>query len=358
VAVGAAAGVPLSAGAAEWKGEGPEWLIGTNWTENVVPGAGETALFPSSVSDVRPVLDGPASVGGLVIDNQIFPYELTGTGGLSLGAGGIRLTGSGGALIDVPLTVAAPQTWTVDSESTLVLARPLAGVRPITFAGGGVADFEIGTNSFAGGLVVNSGTVTTTLGTDSPSRVFRSNRITLGAEGSLVVQNAGSLDIGQVDGSGTLDTAGGGLFMFALADATFSGALKIGSSSQGLTLRGIATQTLTGDTTLDGAVDFADLVRLAQSYDVTDGSRVWATGDFDYDGNVDFADLVKLAQNYETALGGAPAVPAGASPAFAADLAMAFAAVPEPGTGAALIAGAVGALLRRRRSSRRGAGHN
>jgi hypothetical protein len=98
-------------------------------------------------------------------------------------------------------------------------------------------------------------------------------------------------------------------------------------------------------------VDFLDLAKLAQSYNVTDGTRQWSTGDVNYDGNTDFLDLAKMAQNYNTALG-APAVP-GASADFNADLARAFASVPEPGTISLLGLGAVAMLGgRRRRRSR------
>jgi hypothetical protein len=113
----------------------------------------------------------------------------------------------------------------------------------------------------------------------------------------------------------------------------------------------IARYTLSGDLNLDGAVDFLDLAKLAQSYNVTDGTRQWSTGDVNYDGNTDFLDLAKMAQNYNTALG-APAVP-GASADFNADLARAFASVPEPGTISLLGLGAVAMLGgRRRRRSR------
>jgi hypothetical protein len=111
----------------------------------------------------------------------------------------------------------------------------------------------------------------------------------------------------------------------------------------------IARFTLSGDVNLDGAVDFLDLAKLAQSYNVTDGTRQWATGDFNYDGSTDFLDLAKLAQNYNTGLPTQP-VP-GASADFNADLARAFAAVPEPGTISMLGLGAV-ALLARRRNRR------
>jgi autotransporter-associated beta strand protein len=86
--------------------------------------------------------------------------------------------------------------------------------------------------------------------------------------------------------------------------------------------------TLTGDANLDGVVDFLDLARLAQSYNIADGKRQWSNGDYNYDGNVDFLDLAQLAQNYNTALPGAAI--AGAPVGFEADVARAFASVPEP----------------------------
>ncbi len=78
---------------------------------------------------------------------------------------------------------------------------------------------------------------------------------------------------------------------------------------------------LGGDANRDRRVDFADLVKLAQSYDTPSG-KTWADGDFTGDGAVDFNDLVVLAQRYDTALDHPPA---------AADTA-AFAAAPTPAT--------------------------
>jgi autotransporter-associated beta strand protein len=108
----------------------------------------------------------------------------------------------------------------------------------------------------------------------------------------------------------------------------------------------LARYTLSGDVNLDGAVDFLDLAKLAQSYNVTDGTRQWSTGDFNYDGNTDFLDLAKLAQNYNTALPSAP-IP-GAPANFQADLARAFASVPEPS-----LIGVLGLCMLARLSRRR-----
>jgi hypothetical protein len=114
----------------------------------------------------------------------------------------------------------------------------------------------------------------------------------------------------------------------------------------------VARYTLAGDATLDGTVDFNDLVKLAQNYNTTVSDSTeswWNKGDFTYDGITDFNDLVKLAQNYNTALPSEP-IP-GASAGFEADLARAFASVPEPGTISVLAIGAL-ALLGRRRGRR------
>src|SRR5258706_1631534 len=86
--------------------------------------------------------------------------------------------------------------------------------------------------------------------------------------------------------------------------------------------------TLAGDANLDGTVDFNDLVKLAQNYNISDGSRTLIGGDFTYDGDTEFHGLVKLAPEYHSALPG-EAIP-GAGAAFESDLATAFASVPEP----------------------------
>lgn len=73
--------------------------------------------------------------------------------------------------------------------------------------------------------------------------------------------------------------------------------------------------TVKGDANLDGVVDFADLLTVAQNYGRTDAT--WQQGDFNYDGTVDFADLLKLGQDYGN--GVAAATPLAAP--YASDLA-------------------------------------
>jgi hypothetical protein len=56
--------------------------------------------------------------------------------------------------------------------------------------------------------------------------------------------------------------------------------------------------TFNGDVNLDQAVNFDDLLKLAQNYGVTTSSWEWWDGDISYDGKVDFDDMLSLAQNY------------------------------------------------------------
>ena len=111
----------------------------------------------------------------------------------------------------------------------------------------------------------------------------------------------------------------------------------------------VARFTAAGDATLDGTVDFNDLVKLAQNYN-TNVSLItaswWTHGDFTGDGIVDFNDLVKLAQNYNTSIP-ADAIP-GAPIGFDQDLGRAFATVPEPSSVAVILMAA--GFMRRRRA--------
>jgi alpha-amylase len=107
-------------------------------------------------------------------------------------------------------------------------------------------------------------------------------------------------------------------------------------------------ETLDGDATLDHVVDFLDLAKLAQHYNVSDGNRSWADGDFNHDGNVDFLDLALMAQHYNMAAADASAFSAD----FQAAMAAAEAQAPEPAMGIGIMVGAVlfGAMRRRPRA--------
>ncbi|MFT3789442.1 MAG: autotransporter-associated beta strand repeat-containing protein [Tepidisphaeraceae bacterium] len=96
----------------------------------------------------------------------------------------------------------------------------------------------------------------------------------------------------------------------------------------------IVAPALLGDANLDGLVNFADLLKLASSYGST--GVTWSAADFNADGSTNFSDLLVLAGNYGQS-----------EAAFESAWAMAQASVPE--SGAALLAPAALAGLRRLR---------
>lgn len=73
-----------------------------------------------------------------------------------------------------------------------------------------------------------------------------------------------------------------------------------------------------GDTNYDDAVNFDDLLTLAQHYGESgNGNVFWETGDFNFDWAVDFDDLLTIAQHYS-------------SSSFESDWTLARSIVPEP----------------------------
>jgi hypothetical protein len=100
-----------------------------------------------------------------------------------------------------------------------------------------------------------------------------------------------------------------------------------------------------GDTNCDTKIDFADLVILAQKYDLTNPTQATDVADFDLNGVTDFNDLVVLAQNYGAASANIDGL---GSDTFAADWALAQSFLPEPTTLTSLV-GVASLALRRRR---------
>jgi hypothetical protein len=129
----------------------------------------------------------------------------------------------------------------------------------------------------------------------------------------------------------------------AKASGTFLGVSVVASDV-------LVRHTKYGDATLDGVVNFDDLLALAKAYNAT--SAHWYQGDFSYDGVVNFDDLLILAKNYNAVMPTPGALP-GATAAFSADVAAAFAlaAVPEPS--GVMILGAIGASMAAGRRRRR-----
>jgi hypothetical protein len=122
----------------------------------------------------------------------------------------------------------------------------------------------------------------------------------------------------------------------------------------------IIKNTLAGDANLDGIVNFADLLVVAQNFNHTldtHGNPIdWADGDFNYDGVVNFADLLLVAQNFNRSLSASQMEQLPGSFSAAWNLALAEVQlsnsnnVPEPAAISLAILAAAILLPRRRRT--------
>jgi autotransporter-associated beta strand protein len=270
---------------------------------------------------------------------------------------------------------------TAETGGTLEVSGVVSGTEGITKVGGGTVKLTAA-NTYAGPTIVRQGTlrVDGSISQTSGLTVRSGGVAELGATqvvGSLTVEPGGKLDltdegviVNYATGGTPADVrpaiiagrAGGAWNGNGITSSGIAGrpgtAIGYGESSDvlgpaggpfmGVPVDGDATLvrfTLSGDSDLNGVVDFNDLARLAQNYNVSDGSRVWTQGDYTYDGNVDFNDLALMAQNYNTVLAPGQAAALGAD--LAGDWEAATAQVPEPGLAMAALVGLV--TLRRRR---------
>ena len=149
-----------------------------------------------------------------------------------------------------------------------------------------------------------------------------------------------------------------GLYAVGYADGNVDAGTPAGANQI------LIENTLAGDANLDGTVNFADLLVVAQNFNHTldtHGNPIdWADGDFNYDGNVNFADLLLVAQNFNKQLGAGQLAQLPGSFTAAWDLALADVQasesdnVPEPLSISFLAVVAGATLMRRRRSTRAG----
>ena len=271
------------------------------------------------------------------------------TGPTSVNAGLMRVTGSvaGSAVtvnntgtFDAPVTQKV-KGLTVNGGGLVTLPNPASGKNVLTVGDGTsvTSPFSVPTGTTVGkvelnanGMIVDiaSGGETATLTAVRDAIKPAYNNGAWGANGltSSTITSTNKLALGYALVADVPSAAPGGQLFGVAADPTSV----------------VVRTTIIGDTNLDSSVNFNDLLNLAKNYNQT--SKFWQHGDSNYDGTVNFNDLLNLAKHYNQAMPTEPV--AGASAEFQADMAAAFAAVPEPGTLGLLGIGA-GALLGRRR---------
>lgn len=162
--------------------------------------------------------------------------------------------------------------------------------------------------------------------------------VTIGAAGDVTQSYYGTSPADKVVAklaAGKIVSGGALAVGYAFTDGAGSGTFRL-------------LATLKGDTDLNKAVNFDDLLTLAQNYNTATGAT-WSLGDSTYDGAVNFDDLLALAQNYGTsALADGSMLTSLGYADVSADWTLALSiAVPEPTSLAAL--SLAGLCLSRRR---------
>jgi fibronectin-binding autotransporter adhesin len=333
------------------------------------------------------------SITGPVVDATSLIINRSDTAGFTFansisGAGNVSVTGAG------TVTFTGANTYggsTTVSAGTLVIGKvgalPLGGsvvnssalsiqagsnttpINPATITGAGT--IAIGTATTPGYLSLGSttGAQTTTtassitFGTSSALNInnntvainYSSAATDPAAQIRAAIASAYSNDswtgVGITSGNAA---ANPGLYAVGYADGNVDAGTPAAANQI------LIENTLAGDANLDGTVNFADLLVVAQNFNHTldtHGNPLdWADGDFNYDGQVNFADLLLVAQNFNKRLSAGQLEQLPGS--FAADWNLALAElqatqsnnVPEPAMVSLLAAGAVGLLARRRRA--------
>jgi T5SS/PEP-CTERM-associated repeat protein len=349
--------------------------VGGNWAGGHAPGTGGGRVaFTTAITGNRTVtVDAPFTAEHIYFDDDN-AYTVQGTATITLdspaGAATVALRnahGNGAHAITAPLAIAINTTVDVaGAGNTLRLTGPMTAAAGVTLGKTGPGTLAV-TRVRTDGLEVSGGAVRV----ESDGGAGGTSKVK-----SLTVAAAARLDLGDndllIDYTGAAPYVSIRAMLAAGLNGGAGGITSAAAQASGRTAHGVVDNaklhlaswngigiddstlivryTLRGDANVDGAVNFADLVALAQNYDTATGQATWAQGDFNYDGNVNFTDLVGLAQNYDSVLLAGPVT--GAPGGFDAALASAWAAVPEP-SGAPVVAAGMALASGRRRRGRR-----
>lgn len=296
-------------------------------TANQVTNAGRIDLGAGAVMTVAPLTTGPTlafqnAAGGVL---NVGPSASASFAGSS----SVTLSNAGEIVVDhAPLALG--NRWAFSNTGKVT-------VNAGTFKFYSAADFTSYTNTGSIDLRGGAGLVVA-----RPTSFFTDQAQTLQKIHDQIVSG---YDASAWDGAGirSASAAVDPTTAVGYAPATASGSFLGTPVAAGDVL---VRHTKLGDATLDGTVNFSDLLVLARAYNST-GAH-WYQGDFDYNGVVNFNDLLIVARNYNATLPAAGAIP-GAPVSFDADMAAALAAaVPEP-SGALAVGSLVLALAGRRR---------
>lgn len=214
-----------------WSGaSSTSWTTAGNWAPNKTPTSFDSVIFDStSTSNLSTVLNQDFSVLGLILTANSSPVSIGGVNSLTLGTGGIDLSGATSNLtISAPLIFSANQTWNVASGLTLSANGGVSGNASLNITGAGKVSL--------GGAATYTGD--TTIAAGSTLQLGAANVLPNGNGFGNVIVN-GTLDlngfaetINGLSGTGSVDNTSGG-----------AGVLTIGGNDVAITVGGIFQNT-------------------------------------------------------------------------------------------------------------------
>ncbi|MCP5546728.1 MAG: autotransporter-associated beta strand repeat-containing protein [Akkermansiaceae bacterium] len=239
----------------EWITDGSGlWTDGANWSAAIPDGAGETALFTTSLTAPSSVdLNGPKTVGAMAFDSAN-GYTLTqgGAGALNLNSGTVDpvqvaiVDGVHEVAADVALT-STLATEALDAADGLNISGGVSGAGGVTKTGDGTLGL-LGSNTFTGDVDLGGGTTTFASGGLGAG----SN---LGLDNATLVWDSGNTD----DVSSKTVTFGTDPVSFDTNGNNVTLANPIGDSgASAFTKAGTGTLELSADATFTGDVTIAD----------------------------------------------------------------------------------------------------
>lgn len=206
------------------------WATAGNWTGTPPDNTGTEAVVydASSTANLTQTLDAAFSVSGITVGSPTGAVTIgNGVGGsLTIGSGGITLSGSQNLTLSNAVTIGASQTWNVASGRTLTLGAALAAGsgQTVTKSNSGTLDF--GTNDLTSGtLELTSGSATG----------FYSNGGFEVSSGATLKLTGGTFTLNNTNGALTLAGAivlnGGKFEQIGNSSATFTASNVSGSGT-------------------------------------------------------------------------------------------------------------------------------
>ncbi|MFZ1934026.1 MAG: C1 family peptidase, partial [Thermoguttaceae bacterium] len=285
-----------------WSGNGSSGPI---WT--TAPQAGYRNFSDGLAwvnQETAATFDNTAANRTISIVNQVIAHQLTfGTvtgatyvlnngsnGGLTVTAGGIQANSN--VTINVPITVGAPETWTVAGGATLNATGALHTIiSNLTIAGAG--------NTTIGGPV-DGGGIINTVGTAAPGNLIMSGTGVFTLAGAsnypgTITVNSGSLSLsptagvtatytGAISGAGAMQQNGPGTTILTASNTALAGAVTVNQGQltlNNLNAAGTKTVTITG-----GQLNYNVGGTVAKSFTMSGGVLNQLSGSGTYSGAV------------------------------------------------------------------------